>query len=177
MSTATVNQPTTSPAAAALLNELQAEAPITRRLLERIPAEKLEWQPHPKSMSVGQLGVHMGRALLNLPGMITPDSRDVPGPAMPAPPANLAEVLDAFDRGMETTTQFLSGLTPEAAEGIFTLRANGKVAINMPRVRVARMLLLNHIVHHRGQLSVYLRLLEVPVPVIYGRSADENPFE
>ncbi len=176
MSTATVAHTTTSLVAAALLAELQAEAPITRRLLERIPADKLDWRPHPKSMSIGELGLHMSRALLMLPGLLAEDTRNVPGPPPPVPAANLAEILESFDKGMETTGNFLSGLSPEKADGIFTMIANGKTVFNMPRVHVARMLLLNHVVHHRGQLSVYLRLLEVPVPVIYGRSADENPF-
>lgn len=175
MSTASTPTPAAG-SATALLAEIKAEAPITRRLLERVPADQLDWRPHPKSMSIGELAVHMGRALLNLPGLLSADTRETPGPGAPTPPASYNEILESFDKGMEATTQFLSSLTPEQASATFTLVANGKTAFSMPRIAAARLLLLNHVIHHRGQLSVYLRLLEVPVPVIYGRSADENPF-
>ncbi len=94
----------------------------------------------------------------------------------PAVPADIKEILLAFDQSIRTAEECLGSMNDQKALGTWRLTIHGKEALAKPRVDVLRSVMLNHWYHHRGQLSVYLRLLEVPVPVIYGRSADENPF-
>lgn len=165
------------PAAQALISELEAETPATRRVLERVPGEKLDWRPHAKSMSLGQLANHLAR----IPGRISTiaalDGFDAAG-ASGEPPAcrDAAELLPALEESVATATAFLAGLTAESAAAPWTFRSGERTVFTVPRIGVIRTLALNHWYHHRGQLSVYLRLLDVPVPVIYGRSADENPL-
>jgi uncharacterized damage-inducible protein DinB len=160
-----------------LLTEFREEAAITRRVLERVPAGKLTWSPHPKSMTLGQLAGHVA----NIPGGISriasQDSLDVAKANFVAPqPNSLEEIIAAFEQSARDGEQFLRGLTDQQATASWHLLRNGAVVRTQPRIGVIRTIMLNHWYHHRGQLSVYLRLLEVPVPVIYGRSADENPF-
>ncbi len=160
-----------------MLGEFQQEAATTKRVLERVPADKLAWKPHPKSMSLGQLAMHIA----TIPGGITKmaqlDEYEVnPANFNQAGPKDLAEILAALDSGVKEAQAYLGGVSNSAAFGPWRLTANGKEVMAMPRAAMLRMILLNHWYHHRGQLSVYLRLLEVPVPTIYGPSADENPF-
>lgn len=162
----------------AVLAEIRSEAATTRRVLDRIPEDKLDWRPHPKSMSLGQLGMHIAivpgavSKLLSEPeGNLNPDNfKNNPQPK------NKAEILSTFDEGTKASEMFIGQLTPAGAAEAWTLKANGAPIFAQPRATVIRSILMNQIYHHRGQLSVYLRLLEVPVPSIYGPSADENPF-
>ena len=161
----------------AVLGEFQQEAATTKRVLERVPADKLGWKPHPKSMSLGQLAMHIA----TIPGGITKmaqlDEYEVnPANFDQAGPKDLGEILAALDSGVKEAQGYLGSVSDSAAVGPWRLTANGKEVMAMPRAAMLRMILLNHWYHHRGQLSVYLRLLEVPVPTIYGPSADENPF-
>lgn len=165
------------PTAQQLIDELQAEAPATRRVLERIPGERLEWRPHPKSMSLGQLGQHVA----TMPGAIARLAAlyglDAATASFEPPPAESVEALLAtHEASLAEATDYLSSLTREDAEAPWRLTHGEREIFTLPRIGLLRTLAFNHLYHHRGQLTVYLRLLDVPVPVVYGRSADENPF-
>jgi uncharacterized damage-inducible protein DinB len=160
-----------------LLNELHQEAAITRRVLERVPGDKLEWRPHPKSMSLGQLAMHVASIPGNLSGLVQADEFDASQANFTPPaPGSVEEILTAHDSSLRLAQDYLGGVDDRTAQGSWRLTFRGKEVFTAPRGGVIRSLMLNHWYHHRGQLSVYLRLLDVPVPVIYGRSADENPF-
>jgi uncharacterized damage-inducible protein DinB len=160
-----------------MLNEFRQEAAITRRVLDKVPADKLSWQPHPKSMSLGQLAIHIANVPGRLSYILQQDQFEVdPKAFVPAPPKDMAEVNKTFDESCKTAEDFLGGLSEQSACKEFNLMVGGKPAISAPRIALVRSIMMNHLYHHRGQLSVYLRLLDVPVPAIYGRSADENPF-
>ncbi|HEY4100870.1 MAG TPA: DinB family protein [Gemmatimonadales bacterium] len=158
-----------------LLTELDTEAQTTRRVLERIPEGKLSWKPHPKSYSLGQLGLHTASIPGALAGLLTPDS--ITPPAFTQPEAtSQAEMFNALDGSVATARTMISGLTPERANFIWTMSVGGKDVIAAPRIALVRALMFNHWYHHRGQLLVYLRMLDVPLPSVYGPTADENPF-
>lgn len=161
-----------------LLNELYQEAAVTRRVLERVPEDKLEWRPHPKSMSLGQLAMHVAIIPgdpLRLAQVDEFDALQVKDFTPPAP-GSVEEILTAHDASLEVAQGYLSGLDEQIAQGSWRLTFKGNEVFTTTKGEMIRSLMLNHWYHHRGQLSVYLRLLDVPVPVIYGRSADENPF-
>jgi uncharacterized damage-inducible protein DinB len=160
-----------------LVNEFRHETATTRRVLDKIPADKLAWQPHPKSMPLGVLAMHIATVPGNIANLLQPDEFEL-NPANFAPPApkDLAEIHSAMDRSAETVEKFLNGLDEETAFTTWRLMSKGRTILAQPRIGVVRSIMLNHWYHHRGQLSVYLRLLNVPVPSIYGPSADENPF-
>jgi uncharacterized damage-inducible protein DinB len=161
----------------ALVGEFREEAKITRRSLERVPEEKLSWRPHPKSMTLGQLAWHVATIPAGISRIASQDSFDVlKGSFVPSQPGSLAEILNAYEQGVVDAENFLSGLTEQRAAQDWTLFRGEKKVFTQPRMNVVRTIMLNHWYHHRGQLSVYLRLLDVAVPVIYGRSADEDPF-
>ncbi len=160
-----------------MLNELREEAAITKRVLERVPEDKLAWKPHPKSMSLGQLAFHVASIPGNLAKLVQLDEFDASQANFQPPgPGNLKEIHSTFDESIHTAETYLAGMTERDAKATWRLTLRRKEVFGKPRVGVLRSILLNHWYHHRGQLSVNLRLLEVPVPVIYGRSADENPF-
>ena len=128
-------------------------------------------------MSLGQLALHIATVPGGLARILQQDSFDVAERSFEAPsPKNLEEILAAYEQSVRDGEQFLSNLTPQQASAMWHLRKRDKQLFSRPRIEVVRSIMLNHWYHHRGQLSVYLRLLEVPVPVIYGRSADEDPF-
>src|SRR2546421_9916008 len=160
---------------AAILQEFENEAITTRRVLERVPADKLTWRPHPKSMSLGHLALHVAAS----PGVIAgwaaagvTEFKGEPGPD----PSSVSEIVAAHDKSVETVKSTRGSLGDEGLTQQWEAKANGTTLMTMPRAALVRALVLNHWYHHRGQLSVYLRLLDVPVPSIYGPSADENPF-
>jgi uncharacterized damage-inducible protein DinB len=160
-----------------LLNELYQEAAITRRVLERVPGDKLEWRPHPKSMSLGQLAMHVASIPGNLSGLVQADEFDASQANFTPPsPDSVEEILTAHDESLRAAQDYLGSIDEQTTRVSWRLTIKGKEVFTAPRGGVIRSLMLNHWYHHRGQLSVYLRLLDVPVPVIYGRSADENPF-
>ncbi len=157
--------------------ELDQEAATTRRVLERVPGDKLGWKPHAKSMSLGQLSLHVATIPGAIAKFLTSDSLDMSGASFEAPAAKSAsELLPALDEGIKTAKEVLNGLDDHKAMTTWKLTRDGKELFSAPRVAVVRSIMLNHWYHHRGQLSVYLRLLNIPVPSIYGPSADENPF-
>jgi uncharacterized damage-inducible protein DinB len=163
---------------APLLQEFREEAEITKRVLLKVPADKLSWKPHPKSMTLGQLAWHVASIPGGISRLAQQSSFDV-GQAsfVPPQPKNLEEILAAYEQGARDGETFLQGFTDQQAMSSFRLLRHGSELWSKPRISVVRTIMLNHWYHHRGQLSVYLRLLEVPLPVIYGRSADTNPFE
>jgi uncharacterized damage-inducible protein DinB len=160
----------------ALAAELQQEAKTTRRILERVPEGSFDWKPHDKSMSLGRLAGHVAE----LPSLIVPaltqDELDfAAGTYQPFLPSSTAELLEKFDGNIDKAVELLGGQTDERMGESWRLGSGEQTFFNGPRAAAVRVLALNHVVHHRGQLSVYLRLLDVPVPSIYGPSADEAP--
>ncbi|MBI3401014.1 MAG: DinB family protein [Acidobacteria bacterium] len=160
----------------AILQEFEKEAATTRRVLDRVPSDKLAWKPHAKSMSLGTLAMHIAMA----PGYISSwplkDTYEFSGDPTPTP-ANTAEILAVHDNGVATVKENMNKLGDAGLGQNWTAMAGGKQLMTMPKGALVRTIMLNHVYHHRGQLSVYLRLLDVPVPSIYGPSADENPFK
>jgi uncharacterized damage-inducible protein DinB len=160
-----------------MLNEFREEAAITKRVLERVPADKLSWKPHQKSMSLGQLAFHIASVPGALAKLVQVDEFDAARANFDPPqPKDLTEIHTTLDESVRAAEHCLNGMSEQTARGNWCLMVNGKQAFSGPRFEVLRSIMLNHWYHPRGQLSVYLRMLEVPVPVIYGRSADENPF-
>jgi uncharacterized damage-inducible protein DinB len=160
-----------------MLNEFREEAIVTKRVLDRVPKDKLPWKPHQKSMSLGQLALHIATVPGALAKISQLDEFDA-GQVNFDPPApkNLAEIQSALEESQRVVEECIGGMSEQKARGNWRLMVHGKEASSRPRVEMLRSIMLNHWYHHRGQLSVYLRLLDVPVPVIYGPSADENPF-
>src|SRR5688572_11710129 len=157
-----------------LAAELRQEAKTTRRLLERVPEGSFDWKPHEKSMSLGRLAAHVAE----LPELIAPalvqDEFDfASGDFKPFNPTTTVELLEKFDRNVELAAGMLEKQPDDTMGDKWRLRSGDHVLFEMPRAAVVRYVGLNHVVHHRGQLSVYLRLLDVPLPSIYGPSADE----
>jgi Uncharacterized protein conserved in bacteria len=161
-----------------LLPEFEHEMRTTRLTLERIPNDKFNWAPHEKSMSFGSLASHLADIPSWVCGTINHDSLDLAppdGPARALPqPKSREEVLELFDMNVASARQSLAGASDEVLLADWSLLAGGKNLLTMPRVGVIRKWVLNHTIHHRAQLSVYLRLNNIPVPAIYGPSADEN---
>ncbi len=163
--------------AQAMWSELEQEGIATRRVLERVPADRLTWRPHPKSMTLGQLALHVASVpgdLANLSKLEVLDAETVD--FNPPQPAQVGEILPSLDKSLETARGVLGELDAKTASGAWKLTAGPREVFTVPRIALLRSLMLNHWYHHRGQLLVYLRLLDVPVPAVYGRSADENPF-
>ena len=159
----------------ALRQELQQEAQTTRRVLERVPGDKLGWKPHEKSMSLGQLALHVA----TVPGGIAQICQQSPFP-MPQfvqPGAtSAAELVPALDRSVAKALEILGTMDDASLTKMWRVVDGEREVMALPVGAVLRSIMLNHWYHHRGQLSVYLRELNVPVPSIYGPSADENPF-
>jgi uncharacterized damage-inducible protein DinB len=160
-----------------MLSEFREEAAVTKRVLDRVPADRLSWKPHPKSMSLGQLAIHIATVPGALARITQQEAFDAAqGNFEPAQPKGMDEVHAAFEQSVREVEEYLQGMTEQKAQASWRLMLKDKEIFTKPRISVLRSIMLNHWYHHRGQLSVYLRLLDVPVPVIYGRSADENPF-
>ncbi len=164
----------------ALLAEFDQEMPNTRKTLERVPDDKLGWKPHPKSGSFGWLAGH----LANLPGWmlvtIKEDHFDMmpKGEPMQLPPEpkSRKELLELFDKNVKEAREALAGASDANLMGNWSLMKNGQTMMTLPRVACLRSFVMNHLIHHRAQLGVYLRLNNIPVPSIYGPSADEGSF-
>jgi uncharacterized damage-inducible protein DinB len=162
--------------AESLLPEFDREMGLTRRLLERVPDGQFSWTPHAKSMTLGRLAEH----LAELPGWAKVSILEagidmtVGRPPDYVAPATRAAVLTMFDKNVVEARAALSGRTDAELQAPWTLRAQGKEIFTMPKAIVLRGFVMNHIIHHRGQMSVYLRLRDVPLPSIYGPSADEQ---
>jgi uncharacterized damage-inducible protein DinB len=158
-----------------LLQELEQEAQTTKRVLERVPQAHLAWKPHEKSMSLGQLALHIATVPGNVAQMIAQPSMQMPK-FVQSPATNTSELLPALDDSIKKARQALGSLDDAAVTATWRVLDGDREVMSMPRIAALRAIMLNHWYHHRGQLSVYLRQLNVPVPSIYGPSADENPF-
>jgi uncharacterized damage-inducible protein DinB len=166
-----------SPVMKPVSGEIDQEAATTKRVLQRVPTGKLGWKPHPKSMTLGQLAMHVATIPGGIANLAKVDVFEIdPANFAPRQPESTDEVLVALDASVQSAKEYLDGVSEASLAGMWKANVHGREIMAMPRVAMLRALMLNHWYHHRGQLSVYLRLLEVPVPSIYGPSADENPF-
>jgi uncharacterized damage-inducible protein DinB len=158
----------------ALLPEFDMEMANTRRALERVPTDKFDWTPHHKSFTMGKLATH----LATLPGWtnvtLGTDGLDLAEPFEAPKPATTEELLALFDKTVADARVALAGAADETFFQTWALRKGEHVIFSLPKIAVMRGFVLNHIIHHRGQLTVYLRLNDIPVPSIYGPSADEG---
>jgi len=161
-----------------ILPEFDHEVGNSRKMLERCPQDKFGWKPHEKSLSLGELVSH----ICTLPQWATMtvneesfDMAPVGGEAhKPEQLETLPSALDAFDKNMAAARAAIAGASDERLFGNWALLSGGDEIFSMPRIAVLRGFVFNHAIHHRGQMSVYLRLLDVPLPAIYGPSADEQ---
>lgn len=156
-------------------SEFDREIGVTRRVLRRVPGNRLTWSPHPRSMSLGRLATHVAA----LPGWL-PQILDAPSFDLSAVPADAPDdaaielILARFEGGAAAARRALAGSTDARLVETWTLLHDGQVVLTAPRIVALRTEGLYHLTHHRGQLTVYLRLLDVPVPPIYGPTADEG---
>lgn len=156
------------------LAELKHEAASTKRILERVPEGKFDWKPHQKSMSLGRLTTHVAELPGFLNSILTMDEIDFAKGHYKAAHANTPEeLLNVFQQKLDEVVETLQNTSDEKMEALFTLRSGDHIIATLPRKVAVRSMALNHIIHHRGQIAVYLRLLDVPVPGLYGPSADE----
>ncbi|HEY6802955.1 MAG TPA: DinB family protein [Pyrinomonadaceae bacterium] len=158
-----------------LLTELEQETQITRRVLERIKDEHLNFKPHPKSRTLGELALHIATVPGAVAAMAIQDKVQAPTFKDPSP-NSIQEIHDALEKSIARAKEVLSGVSDEVLHSSWTMMLGDKEIFSQPKLQVLRSIMLNHWYHHRGQLSVYLRELDVPIPSIYGPSADENPL-
>lgn len=160
-----------------LISELQQEAQSTRKMLERVPEDKHSWKPHEKSMSLGQLASHVAELSSFITSMVTLDELDFSKEDYTIKQAaSNKELLKMFDEHFSQLIESLQNADDENMLGNWRLRSGDQIFFEMPKLKVIRSLGINHYIHHRGQLSVYLRLLDVPLPSVYGPTADEQVF-
>ncbi len=160
-----------------VLQELEQEALATRRTLEHVPQDQLLWKPHERSMTLGQLALHIAV----IPGAIAElasNSEFDANTQIPRPnPANIAELMAAYDLSLEKARTILGAMDDATLASPWKIMNGDREVMSMPRVALLRSIMLNHWYHHRGQLTVYLRQVGARVPALYGASADENPFD
>jgi uncharacterized damage-inducible protein DinB len=161
-----------------ILPEFDQEMANTRKTLERVPDEKLGWKPHPKSGTMGWLANHVATMVGWSVETMTTDSFDVNPPGgspVQMPQTNSRkELLEVFDGGVSKARAAIAAASDEQMMQPWSLLAGGKPMFTMPRIAVLRTFVMNHTIHHRAQLGVYLRLNDIPVPSVYGPSADEG---
>jgi uncharacterized damage-inducible protein DinB len=160
--------------AQSMLAEFEAQAPVTRKFLERLPEDKLTWKPHVKSMSAGQLALHIAQ----VPGGVVQFALQNPAPApdfAAAQPSSVQEILKAFDESITVVRTTLPQFDDQRMQETWRLVQGERELFAIPRAQLLRDIMLNHWYQHRGQFGVYLRLLDIPVPSSYGPSADEPP--
>ncbi|QQE13525.1 DinB family protein [Planctomycetota bacterium] len=160
------------------LAELEHEAIATRRFLDRIPADQLDWTPHPKSMTIGQLGFHLATAPTGILSFLKDDRFVVPdfNSLERETPTSKQQILDAFEQSIADFKAAASCLTDEKLQSTWSIvTETDQELLALPRQVAIRSLLFNHLYHHRGQLGVYLRLIGASVPSSYGPSGDELP--
>ena len=157
-----------------LLPEFDQEMANTRKMLERVSEDKLTWKPHEKSMDLGSLASHVAEMAGWMVPAIKQSAFEVPADYRPFVARSRRELLETLDKNVAAAREALSGVTDEHLMQPWSLIMGGQTAFSMPRTAVIRTMLINHMIHHRGQLSVYLRLNNIAVPGMYGPSADEN---
>ena len=171
----TSTAPATGRIATAFLNELDNEAKVTRGVLERVPADKFDYKPHEKSMTFGRLASHIAEMFGWTEATLTQDTLDFATmDYKPFEPQTTDDLLQFFDEKIATARRTIAETSDETFMTNWTMRNGDTVYFTIPKVATMRSFVLNHIIHHRGQLSVYLRLNDIPVPSIYGPSADEG---
>ena len=158
-----------------LLQELDQEAQTTRRVLERVPEEHLEWRPHPKAMTLGQLAMHVATIPGGVAEFAEADSKQVPDFPQPSVDS-VRQLLPLLEESVAKARAVLGPMTDAQMQASWRLMNGDQTIMTLPRMAFLRTVMLNHWYHHRGQLSTYLRHLGVTLPSIYGPSADENPF-
>lgn len=158
-----------------ILQEFDQEAATTRRVLERVPEGQLTWKPHARSMSLGQLALHIATSPGNIANMAQQDYFEF-GEFKQDEAASAEQLLEAFDASLASVHEALSSKGDDWLMTAWSAGRDGATIMTMPRLALLRAILLNHWYHHRGQMTVYLRLLDIPVPSVYGPTADENPF-
>ena len=164
-----------------LLPHYDQEIGRTRRLLESVPEDKFAWSPHDKSMSLGELASHLAAVLAWAPTIIEQDEFDVAPPGSegsysPTTYETLTDILNAFDKNAGNAREMLAAKSDEEYMAPWSLKKGGEVLFTAPRVGVVQDMLIHHLIHHRGQMSVYLRMCDVPVPQTYGPTADFPDF-
>ena len=160
----------------ALLPEFDHEMTVTRKILERVPEDKLTWKPHQKSYALGQLAQHL--ATIPMWGSVTLNDPeiDIGGGQPPELATSRAEILATFDGHVAKTRAALVSKSDAELMAPWALKRDGHVIFSMPKASVWRSFVMNHLIHHRAQLGVYLRMQDVPLPSVYGPSADEGAF-
>lgn len=159
----------------ALIAEMEQEAAVARKCLERVPADKFDWKPHEKSMAFGKLAVHIAEMFGWTPATLQQSELDfAKWDYKPFEPATNEDLLEYFDKNVAEAIDVLRNTPDETYMEDWTMRNGEQVYFTMPKITTMRSFVMNHIIHHRGQLSVYLRLNDIPVPSIYGPSADEG---
>lgn len=161
--------------ASALIAEMEQEAAVARTCLERVPADKFDWKPHEKSMAFGRLAVHIAE-MFNWTAVTLQQSEldFAKFDYKPFEPSTTGELVESLDKNVAEAIDVLRNTTDDVFLENWTMRNGETVYFTMPKIAVMRSFVMNHIVHHRGQLSVYLRLNDIPVPALYGPSADEG---
>jgi uncharacterized damage-inducible protein DinB len=160
------------------LGDLERELATTRRVLERLPEEHFAWKPHEKSMSLGRLAAHVVDLVHWQTMTLQSEGLDLAAVRPPSPdtPASRAALLQSFDAHVAAINEALGRASEPDLRQVWTLRMGPKVLLSMPRLAVLRTMSISHMINHRAQLCVYLRLLGIPVPPVYGPSADEPAF-
>jgi uncharacterized damage-inducible protein DinB len=156
-------------------SDLEKELGVNRALLERVPDDKLDWKPHPKSFSLGSLATHVAMLPFWITSTVQNDFFDLANISHATPPASTQGILELFEQTAADMRQALDPATDAELMRMWELRRGDKVLMTMPKIAVIRGMGISHFIHHRGQLSVYLRLLDVPLPPMYGPTADEQP--
>lgn len=161
--------------AAQMLPEFEMECANTRKYLERVPEEEFDWKPHEKSMSLGALASHLAENPGWAPYVLDQEELTLDLESyVPFAARTRKELLEVFDKNVKAALKALSGKSDDAMKASWRMKSGDQVVMEMPRMSVMRSVILNHTIHHRGQLSVYLRLKDVPLPAMYGPSADEQ---
>ena len=159
-----------------MLQELEQEAQTTRRVLERVPDDKLGWRPHEKARTLGELALHVAMVPGAVAEFVSSES-PVQAPQFTDPsPKKASELVPALEESIAKAKKLLGGMDDSTLNATWRIMQGDRELLAIPRVAMLRSIMLNHWYHHRGQLSVYLRELDIPIPSIYGPSADENPF-
>lgn len=159
-----------------MIEEMELEGATTRRLLERLPQEHLGWKPHARARPLGELAMHIATVQPALAGLLQNNSADAASTPRDGQPQSVEEIVTAFDQGLARAKSLLEKLSDEDLLSSWSLLREGKLVFTMPKLAVVRTVILNHVYHHRGQLSTYLRVLDVVLPSIYGPTADDRPF-
>ncbi len=157
-----------------LLGELKHESINTRKMIEKVPTEKLDWRPHEKSMTIGKLATHIADLPVWFERIINSDGFDFSNSSLTEKKESTEAILEDFQKRLNEAEQVLINASDEMLTGSWSLSRNGQTLFKLPKMVAIRSLTYNHIYHHRGQLSVFLRLLDIPVPGMYGPSADES---